>query len=56
MSSLMNLFYRDTFERFTERWVKGKHNIMEFNQFLDDIYGMELKKNIPFLLAQHNQS
>lgn len=44
MSQLMDRFYRFTFERFTERWVAAKPNIMEFNQFLDDIYGLELKK------------
>jgi len=51
----MNLFYRSIFEKFTETWVKRKPNIMEFNQILDDIYGMELKKNIPSLLEKFNQ-
>ena len=38
---LMDQFYRDTFESFTTKWTQSKPNIMEFNQFLDDIYGMD---------------
>jgi len=40
MMDLMNTFYRSIFETFTEKWVQSKPNIMEFNQFLDDIYGL----------------
>ena len=47
---LMDLCYRDTFERFTAKWTHSKPNIMEFNQFLDDIYGLDFKKNLPSLL------
>lgn len=39
MAGLMDHFYRDIFETFTASWVQKKPNIMEFNQFLDDIYG-----------------
>ena len=39
MTRLMNMFYLDCFKSFTEKWVQMKPNIMEFNQFLDDIYG-----------------
>ena len=31
MSALMDMFYRDTFEKFTAKWTKSKPNIMEFN-------------------------
>ena len=46
----MDQFYRDTFESFTAKWTQSKPNIMEFNQFLDDIYGVDFKKNLPSLL------
>ena len=54
MSQLMNALYRFTFETFTLEWVKQKRNIMEFNQFLDDIYGMQTKKQIPVILDKFN--
>ena len=39
MAGLMDHFYRDIFETFSASWVQKKPNIMEFNQFLDDIFG-----------------
>ena len=55
-AELMDLFYRDTFESFTKKWVQSKPNIMEFNQFLDDIYGLDFKKALPSLIDKFNNS
>ena len=50
MSNLMDYFYLEVFERFTKKWVHSKPNIMEFNQFLDDIYGLDFAKSVPDLV------
>lgn len=46
----MDYFYLEVFERFTKKWVHSKPNIMEFNQFLDDIYGLDFAKSVPDLV------
>ena len=43
---LMTYLYFNIFELFNEEWIKAKPGIMEFNQFLDDIYGKSFHKNI----------
>ena len=53
MADLMNTFYRFNFQKFTDKWVLSKPNIMQFTQFLDDIFGMEFKKNLPALIDSH---
>ena len=56
MAKLMDVFYRDIFERFTTQWTAKKPNIMEFTQFLDDIYSMDFAKRVPDLIAAYNKS
>ena len=46
MSNLMDQFYKSIFASFYERWIQMKPNIMEFNQFLDDIYGVNFKNQV----------
>ena len=55
MSTLMDAFYHDVFERFTAKWTKSKPNIMEFNQFLDDVYGMDFAKQVPELITKNSK-
>ena len=40
MFKLMAHFYCTIFILFNKEWISQKRNIMEFNQFLDDIYGL----------------
>ena len=43
---LMTYLYFNIFDLFNEEWIKAKPGIMEFNQFLDDIYGKSFHQNI----------
>ena len=53
---LMDLLYQRCFELFIEKWCKVKPGIMEFNTFLEEIYGNDLKKKIPGLLKEFDES
>jgi len=50
----MTHFYFNIFMLFNKDWVAQKRNIMEFNQFLDDIYGLQFEKQIKALLNSYD--
>ena len=53
---LMTYLYFNIFTLFNEEWVKAKPGIMQFNQFLDDIYGLKFHKNIKQILSGYEES
>ena len=44
MYKLLTHLYYNIFVLFNKEWVVKKPGIMEFNQFLDDIYGLKFEK------------
>ena len=53
MYKLMTHLYFNIFTLFNEQWVKQKKGIMEFNQFLDDIYGLSFSMQLPAIMSKY---